>query len=136
MTTQVVLEIDDNIYHQAELLAQKSQRPVAKVLAEAIVLSKPRDPTVTWSDEPLLNQAMDREIETFHALHADLWQRYPGQYVAIYNQQVVDHDPELALLYARSQEKYPEQLVLIRQIEIDPEPVVYFRSPRLIHGDQ
>ena len=135
MKTQVVLEIEDTLYRRAEALERTSQRPVTTILAEAIVLDEPEELSRQWPDEDELDDVMDREIAAFQALHAELYQSYPGQYVAIYGQQFVDHDPELASLYLRIRQKYPDEFVLIRQVEADSEPVSYFRSPRLIQSN-
>ena len=133
MTTRVVLDIEDVLYRRAEQLARIGQRPIADVLAEAIYL----DESDTWhgADSSELDRKMDQEIETFHRLHEDLWQRYPGQYVAIYEQHLVDSDPELEALYTRVRQSYPNEFVLIRQVEAQPEPITYLRSPRFVNGD-
>lgn len=135
MTTRVVLEIEDALYRRAEAVARISQRPVTEVLVAAIHLDEPVDYSGQSSDSSALDRKMEQEIEAFRQLHADLWQRYPEQYVAVYDQELVDRDPELEALYTRVRQNYPNEFVLIRQVEAEPEPVVYLRSPRFIYGD-
>ena len=135
MTTRVVLEIEDALYRRAEALAQVNQRPVTEVLIAAIRLDEPVDHAWQSPEFSPLDGEMDREIEAFRQLHADLWQHYPGQYVAIYSRALVDHDPELEALYTRVRQDYPDEFVLIRQVEAEPEPVIYLRSPHFIYGD-
>lgn len=135
MTTRIVLEIEDTLYHRAETLAQISRRPVTEVLIAAIHLDEPVDQPWQSPDSSALDEKMDREIEAFQRLHTDLWQRYPGQYVAVYDQELVDHDPELEDLYTRVRQNYPDEFVLIRQVEVEPEPIIHLRSPRFIYGD-
>lgn len=78
----------------------------------------------TPGSAPGWDEAIEREIAAYHRLHAALWQTYPEQYVAFYQQQFVDHDPLFELLYARIRQKYPGEIVLIRQVQAEAEPVV------------
>jgi len=74
---------------------------------------------------------MQREIEAFTAMHPELWKRYPNAYVAVYQGQVVDHDVNQLDLYQRIEEKYPHDVVLIRQVLPEVERVYNLRSPRV-----
>ena len=67
-------------------------------------------------------------------MHADLLQRYEGQHVAVYQGNVVDHDPDLLALYLRIDQKYPDDVVLIRQVRPEVERIIHIRSPRFEHG--
>ena len=71
------------------------------------------------------------EAQAFQTLHATLVQQYLGQYVAIYNKQLVDHDPEMEALHSRIRQKYGSQPVLLRRVELQPERELTFRSPRI-----
>lgn len=73
---------------------------------------------------------MLREIEAFRALHPQLVKQYMGKYVAIYQGAVVDDDHDPVALLKRINQKYPDKVVLRRKVEKDPDPVLYFRSPR------
>ena len=44
---------------------------------------------------------VEHEIQAFHRLHPTLLAQYPDEFVAIYNQELVDHDPEKLALYQR-----------------------------------
>ena len=63
-------------------------------------------------------------------MHAELRNRYPDQYVAVYRGKVVDHDPDQLALFRRVEERYPDVPVLIRQVAPEQEEVYTFRSPR------
>lgn len=130
MTVKVQLEINDELYRQAEALARVTQRSVTTVLAEAIMLEDAIAEPMAEMDLP--EESMERERSAFLVLHDQLKKRYLGQYVAIFDQQVVDHDAELKLLYQRIRQKYPDEFVLIRRVEANPEPVYHFRSPRFV----
>ncbi len=44
---------------------------------------------------------LDAEIAAFEKLHPELRQKYLGQWVAVHEQQLVDHDSDRATLYKR-----------------------------------
>ena len=126
MSTQVTLTIPDNVYRQAEALAKSTNRPVTEVLKDTLLAAFP--PLYTHQDRP----AMQREVSAFEAMHPRLWEQYPYQYVAIYQEAVIDHDADELALVERIDEHYPDKIVLIRQVLPQlPKPLV-FRSPRLV----
>ncbi len=75
---------------------------------------------------------MQREIAAFRQLHAALLKRYRGEYVAIYQGQLIDHDSDQLALLDRIEKAYPNDFVLIRPVQEQPEREFYFRSPRYI----
>lgn len=82
--------------------------------------------------EAALSDPIDREIAAFFELHPSLVNRYPGHYVAIYQGQLIDHDADKLALFTRIEEAYPDEFVLLRPVQEQPEREFYFRSPRYI----
>lgn len=76
------------------------------------------------------------EIEAYHRLHPKLWEKYPGEYVAIHKQKLVDHDADKQALYARIRETFPNQFVLRRRVEEEPEREIQLRSTRFYVDQQ
>ena len=75
---------------------------------------------------------MEREMAAYEAMHAQLWQQYPNQYIGIHQGQVVDYDSNKVTLLSRIRKQYANQVVLIRQVLPDlPKPFI-FRSVRLV----
>jgi hypothetical protein len=72
----------------------------------------------------------EREAEAFRRLHPTLWQNYAGEYVAIFQEQLVDHGPDLTALFKRIEERYPDNFVLVRPVREEPEIVYQDRSIR------
>ena len=77
--------------------------------------------------DALVNEVVERylhtrqqEIAAYEELHGQLLKTYPGQWVAIHNQGVVDHDPDGSMLYQRMRSVYGRTSVLIRQIKAYP----------------
>ena len=77
-------------------------------------------------------EAVAREKAAFLALHQALREQYDGEYVAIYEGKVIDHDASFAALYSRIDAQYPDNFVLIRRVEAELEKVYHFRSPRMV----
>lgn len=69
------------------------------------------------------------EIAAYLGLHAELKEKYLGEWVAIYERQLVDHDFETINLYRRVRERFGNTPVLIRQVEPEPDPILYVRTP-------
>ena len=125
MSTRITLTLPDNVYRQAEYVAQTTNRPVTEVLAETLALAFP--PLHVSPARP----AMQREATAFEAMRGNLWKQYPRQYVAIYQGSLIDHDVDEAALVERIEQHYPEAVVLIRQVLPHPPQPLRFRSPRL-----
>lgn len=69
-----------------------------------------------------------REIEAFHRLHPTLWEKYPGEYAAIHNGQLVDHDTDRVALLKRLTQNFPDVFVLVRPIRENPDIIYHHRS--------
>jgi hypothetical protein len=131
MTKQIVLELTDNVYERAQQLVQTRHIDMTELMRLAfdkglLLIEEERD--VIDLTEP--DEAVSDEIAAYHALHPMLWSRYPKQHVAIHSGQLLDHDENKVALRRRINQRYPNQFVLIRQVEREPERVLYFRSPR------
>ncbi len=74
------------------------------------------------------------EAEAFCSMHAELAEKYLGQYVAIHNGKVVDHDKDFQPLHSRIRQRFGRQSVLLRCVEAEPERALTFRSPRFERG--
>jgi hypothetical protein len=72
---------------------------------------------------------LDREIAAFMAMHAELRLTHLGEWVAIHNRQLVDHDQERAALYRRVRARYGHTPVLIREVCSQSEDLVWLRTP-------
>lgn len=76
--------------------------------------------------------AVAREEAAFYRMHADLWQKYPGEYVAVYNEEAVDHDADQVALYLRVKARYPGQFVWIASVRETAVEEYVMRSPRFV----
>lgn len=81
-----------------------------------------------------IQRAIHHEAEAFRAQHAELWLKYPGRYVAMYQGRVVDDDLDQVALLARVEDKYPDSPVMIAQVLPEPEETYTASSPRWESG--
>jgi len=78
------------------------------------------------------HQQIHAESVAFERMHAHLVAQYLGEYVAILNGEVVDHDPDVRTLHLRIRKQYGRLPVLIRRVMEDgKQPDLLFRSPKL-----
>jgi post-segregation antitoxin (ccd killing protein) len=68
--------------------------------------------------------AMEQEAEAFRRLHPDLRATIPGQYAAIYQGQLVDHDVDQLALFQRIEARFGGLPVLIRQVRPEIEQTI------------
>jgi len=73
---------------------------------------------------------IEREEQHFHAQHAELLDRYAGQYIAMHEGRVIDSDTDELTLYLRVRQRFPSVGVLIKQVTPEPDEVWMMRSPR------
>lgn len=122
MAHQLLLTVADDLYRQAVALAEQRQQPVESVLVETL-----HGALAAWPRHPQREQ-MEREEATFEALQEALRTTYPGQFVALYQGEVLDHDADEVALLQRMRQRLPEASVLIRAVDTDTPRVLYIRS--------
>lgn len=140
MAIKLTLTLSDKLYERAHRLAQLRQQDVTAVVTEVLDEALPMtEPDEYALDEEILDlsepdEAVDREIAAYYALHPTLWEKYPGYHVAIHGGRLVDYDRDDVALSLRIEQQFPDAFVLIRQVEAEPERVLYFRSPRIVRN--
>ena len=78
-------------------------------------------------------RAMEEEVDAFRRLRPQLLESIPGEYAAIYQGQLVDHDSDLLALLRRVEERYAGRPVLIRLVQAGAEPVIRVRLSNRQH---
>jgi len=76
-------------------------------------------------------EKLREESARFRAHHAELHAQYPGEYVALRNGAVLDHDHDARELYLRVQRQYGDEAILIAPVTDQPLPEFRMRSPRI-----
>ena len=125
MLKQVTISIPQSLYQRVRELARNRNLPVDAVLETAVSLVEAEP-----QDDATANMA--REEAAYRAQHESLLANYAGQYVAIFQGQLIDHDSNETALLRRLDTNYPHDIVLMKRVESRPQPVLRFRSPRLL----
>lgn len=73
---------------------------------------------------------MQHNVEAYQSMHSELVKQYEGQFVAICDAQLVDHDADPVALLQRVRATYPGQVVLRRKVEHVAERELHIRHPR------
>ena len=74
---------------------------------------------------------MERNVAAYRSMHSELVKRYLGQYVAICDGKLVDHDPDPLQLLERIRRNFPDQVVMRRKVERAPERELRIRHPKI-----
>ena len=125
MLREITLSVSEDIYCQVELVATETHRDVREVLL--VTISNEFSPYPVHPHRT----AMKKEIAAYQKMHALLTPKYLGEYVAIYQGELLDHDTDPVALHKRITAKYPAQVILTRKVRKEAEPVLHMRSPRL-----
>jgi len=98
---------EPTLVRQIERLASETTRPVENVLETAVRI---------YLDD-VEQEAIHAETQAFWAMHDELLGTYPGQYVALYQSNVVDHDEDGSRLEKRVRERFGLLPVLIAPVK-------------------
>ncbi len=106
---------------QIEQLADRVARPAEQVLETA----------VRRYFDVMEQEAIHDETEAFWAMYRQLRAQYIGQYVALYQGRVVDHDVDVSRLDQRVRERFGLLPVLIAPVEPAPPREMQWRGGRM-----
>ncbi|MEM7110951.1 MAG: DUF5678 domain-containing protein [Chloroflexota bacterium] len=95
----------------------------------AVVRRKSKSPTFPAHKR---QAEMMQEVQAFEAQHTMLADNYLGQYVAFYQGTLIDHDANHIQLVKRIDAKYPNEIVLIRQVQEKLPQPLRGPTPRLV----
>lgn len=115
MTLHVNIPLSSELYEQAQKMARDLDKEVPEFLADHLAQTLSE-----MAGKP--QTAPERERAAYLALHPMLLANYQGEYVAIYQGELLDHDKEQLALVNRLDQTHPDQFVLVRQVAANPEP--------------
>ena len=115
MSKKVTLAIPDEMYQRVQRIAKLRKQEVADVLLESVVLVEAERAT---EEEDV---TVAREEAAFKRLHPMLRENYLGQYVAVYQGELIDHDADQVALYLRVKKEHPGEFIWIAPVGEGPE---------------
>ena len=116
--------IPDQVFAELMPIVEQEGKKVSELITEALR-------QYLWEAK---ERKIDREMEAYRAMHAELKQRFSGEYVAIHDGELVDHDADRCALSRRVREEYGDVAVLITPVEESPEREFLMHSPRFERG--
>src|SRR5437867_2195313 len=72
---------------------------------------------------------IEREAAAYERMHPALTRDYLGQWVAVHDEQLIDHDADVSALYQRVRARHGRTSVLIRQVSERPDEDIRRRTP-------
>lgn len=142
MTAQAIVELPAALYDRVQRLAQRRQQAIPELIAEALDFAEENrfmdefasaatfDTEIDDWSEP--DEAVEREMQAYLAMHPQLKRQFLGKYVAIYDGQLIDMDDNFEDLYTRIDAKFPEEFVWLTPVEEEAIPTIVVRSPRFV----
>ncbi len=109
----IVLRSD--LHETLEKDAEREARSVNEIVNEAV--------------ERYLHERQIAKLDAEIAAFEKLRQKYLGQWVAIHEQKLIDHDSDRAALYKRVRATYGRTAILIRQVTERPDNEIWLRTP-------
>lgn len=125
MSTQVLLDVPDDLYSHVKSVAARTHRAVTDVLLDSIA-----DSFAPFPVDPRRAE-MSQNVDAFTAMHPKLVETYLGETVAICDGGLVDRDADPIALLHRIRRDYPNRVVLRRKVETIPERELRIRHPRI-----
>jgi hypothetical protein len=127
MSTTITLTLPDDILEQAQTEAQHGDKLLQDVLTDAL---RQVYPAVALHPH---HAQMQQEVLAFQTLHPQLVTTHLGEFVAIKDGHLVDHDPDFDALIDRVRDRYGDQaIVMVDQVLPTLMPEIRLRSPRLV----
>jgi hypothetical protein len=128
---EVKIPISDNLYRRAKRLADMRHQEVTDVILDVLEDALPAGDMIEELD-PETEQAMQREMAAYIALHPELKEKYLGKSVAIYKGELIDMDDNFGELYKRIRSKYPDVFVWLTIVKKEAIGTIHMRSPRFV----
>lgn len=125
----VKITIPDQLYRHVAQTAEAMRQTVDQVLSEHVIETFQPFPSLHVSAN---RSVMLREVNAYEAMHPELVKQFLGQFVAIYQGKLVDHDVDEDSLMKRRQRDYASKVVLVRRVESEASRELVLRSPRLV----
>lgn len=133
--TRLTVHLSNDLHHRTQRIAAHRNTTLSAVVRTALEnFLKETESTGTVAQELFENPAdekIQREKAFFAAQQPALQRRYPGEFVAIHEGRVIDHDPNLAMLHRRVVKVVGAMPVLLKRVDDPVNRELILRSPRL-----
>ena len=108
------LTLSPNLYKRAEEIAQREHTSLPEIFETALN-------RYLWE---LDRRKISEESATYRLLHDDIKKQYLGQYIAMLNGEIVDHDPDFQALRQGVRERFGDRPILLTMVEKEMQPTI------------
>ena len=133
MTQNITIPLSDHAYRRIKRWAETRQQDMGDAIAEYLVENLPHNDALVIPSARE-DSKVEQEKTAYLQLYPRLKMQYPGQYVAIHNGRLVDHDTDYGSLFERIDDQYPDTFVWLTQVRDEPMRTIVVRSPRFIRN--
>lgn len=126
---EITISLPTETYNHLKRWATLHEQELPEMITEHLRQTVPA-PELLPIPPAETDTAVVRERVAYNRLLPILQQTHAGQFVAIYQGQLVDADPDEAALFARIDDRYPTQFVWLARVTAQPELEITLRSPR------
>ena len=130
MATPITVTFSGELAEKIQQLASQRQQNIYS-LFETLVRQSSHLESAESNQQAETDDVATPEMQAYIALHPLLKKQYFGEYVAIYQNKLIDHDRDHEALYQRIDAQYPDEFVWISPVEEEAIPTLVFRSPRI-----
>ncbi len=134
MTQTITVPLSDRSYRRIKRWAEKRDQDVGDAIAEFLAQNLP-DEGGLGIPPAEADPEVAQEKAAYLRLYPELKTQYAGQYVAIHDGQLVDHDTDYGALFERIDDRFPDRFVWLTRVEDEPIGTVTFRSPRVVEDE-
>jgi disulfide oxidoreductase YuzD len=126
MTQNITVPLSDRAYRRIKHWAETRQQDVGDAIAEFLANNLPHNDTLVIPPAAA-DAKVEQEKAAYLRLYPQLKMRYKGQYVAIHNGRLVDHDTDYGTLFERIDDQYPDTFVWLTRVEDEPMRTIVVR---------
>ena len=120
------ISLQSPLMEQLQQVASEQATPPEKLLETA----------VRTFLRQLEREKIKTEADAFRSRHAELAEKYMGQYVAIHHGEMVDHDQDFQTLHSRIRRRFGRQAVLLWRVRTEPERILTLQETEELNGQE
>ncbi len=134
MTQTITVPLSDRSYRRIKRWAEKRDQDVGDAIAEFLAQNLP-DEGGLGIPPAEADPEVAQEKAAYLRLYPELKTQYAGQYVAIHDVQLVDHDANYRVLFERIDDRFPNRFVWLTRVEDEPIGTLTFHFPRVVEDE-
>lgn len=125
------VSLSEPTFERLRRVAKQKKTGVSDLLNQVVENYLANEPVVEPQPDARLRQ-IEREQRAYEAQHPALLKQYAGQYIAMREGQVVDHDAERSALGRRIRARFGQETLLITPVLAHAQREIRVRSPHLV----